>query len=448
MSTATAGSLASERLGRYALHRVVLTRPYYIGRTEVTQAEFQAVMGGVPVVDPACPDCPVANLTFWSMLAYLNARSESEGLPPCYAIPASCTGSAADGTLDCGPFTDAALAAGVRSPYACGGYRLPTEAEWERAHRAGTATLYICGDDPACLSGVARSGPGTTIGPVASLAPNAWGLYDTSGNVREAVWDAWEQLSSATAIDPVRGGVPDELRPGLRTVRGSGAGENLGAGNEWLTDRYYYRGWTDPSWSTPYPRVGLRVARTGALLLDEGACLDSCIRQFGAAAFSVLADVSFACEGCLRTGDDCAGAGTCCAGICSAANRRCMNECMGEGRCTRATAADCCSGICDSTLGMCVACVENGHDCESSAECCSGACHPATAAISRRCGPCFEGDAACEAGSECCSGRCTDGICEPPCVPRCEGVACGDDGCGGSCGSCTTGICTAGRCCA
>jgi formylglycine-generating enzyme required for sulfatase activity len=68
-----------------------------------------------------------------------------------------------------------------------GMYRLPSEAEWEYCCRAGTTTAYACGDSESCLDAMAwyNANSGKKTYPVGQKQPNAWGLYDMHGNVRE-----------------------------------------------------------------------------------------------------------------------------------------------------------------------------------------------------------------------------------------------------------------------
>ena len=111
-------------------HRVRITRPFYLGKYEVTQAEYEAMMGENPSNFKGNPKNPVENVSWLDAVRFCNQLSEREGLKPFYGISGET----------------------VQVPDWNGtGYRLPTEAEWEYACRAGTATRYSFGDDEASL---------------------------------------------------------------------------------------------------------------------------------------------------------------------------------------------------------------------------------------------------------------------------------------------------------
>jgi formylglycine-generating enzyme required for sulfatase activity len=201
------GSPTSEpcRNSNETLHKVTLTHGFEIKATEVTQGQFTALMGYNPSTFTSCGDhCPVESLTWYEAAAYCNQLSVSKSLPTCYA----CTGSAKQ--IVC----DEQTAYSGTLIYTCPGYRLPTEAEWEYAYRAGTTTAFYNGpitsstcsgyDPNADQIGWYDYNAGGQTHPGANKLPNAWGIYDMAGNVWEYTNDLWlDDLGASAVIDPI-----------------------------------------------------------------------------------------------------------------------------------------------------------------------------------------------------------------------------------------------------
>lgn len=178
----------------------VTVSDFYMSAYEVTQQEYASVMGENPS-NFSGDTLPVENISWLDAVAYCNARSEQEGLTPVYTI---------DGDS-------------VSWDRSANGYRLPTEAEWEYACRAGTITPFntetsisaeesnYWGDYPYMIEdnyfnqGNLETRPGvyrqTTV-EVSSFAPNAWGLYNMHGNVGEWVWDYYGAYTTEAQTDP------------------------------------------------------------------------------------------------------------------------------------------------------------------------------------------------------------------------------------------------------
>jgi formylglycine-generating enzyme required for sulfatase activity len=194
-------------------HRVTIAQSFAMGRTEVTQGQWKAVMGDNPSRFGSCgDDCPVEMVSWKDAQAFVLKLSDKTGKQ----------------------------------------YRLPSEAEWEYACRAGGAHLYCGGDDPDSVSwygGLARppGNSGKTTNPVATRQPNAFGLYDMSGNVWEWVEDGYHENYIGAPTD---GSV----------WQGDGALRVLRGGSWSYLQRAAKRGGSEASYR--FGTIGFRLART------------------------------------------------------------------------------------------------------------------------------------------------------------------------------------------
>jgi formylglycine-generating enzyme required for sulfatase activity len=193
------------RLSDETQHQVTLTG-FYMGKYPVTQAQYEAVMGNNPsyfttAVSPetSTANRPVEQVSWYDAIVFCNKLSMKEGLSPAYRINES-TNPDNWGTV---PTSYSAGWNAVEIVAGSKGYRLPTEAQWEYACRAGTTTACNTGDNittnQANYSGNIKWERTTEVG---KYAPNAWGLYDMHGNVWEWCWDWYGRYTSGAQTDP------------------------------------------------------------------------------------------------------------------------------------------------------------------------------------------------------------------------------------------------------
>jgi formylglycine-generating enzyme required for sulfatase activity len=170
-------------------HKVTLTEPFYMGKFEITQAQYQKVVGSNPSKTRG-DDLPVHGVSWQDAEDFCKALGKQSGRE----------------------------------------VQLPTEAQWEYACRAGTTTAYYNGDTIADLDKIAWHGGNSDgkIHPVGQKLPNAWGLYDMLGNAREFVLDLYNDAPQLDATDPTGPAAGDAknhvVRGGAYTARAATAG--------------------------------------------------------------------------------------------------------------------------------------------------------------------------------------------------------------------------------
>ena len=249
-----------ERWDDETQHTVTLTKGFFLGKHLVTQPQWIAMMGATEDKTTETlgkgDKYPVYNLNWYAAIVFCNKLSMTVGLTPAYSINGN-TNPDAWGSI---PTTKNTAWDAVQFVAGSTGYRLPTEAQWEYACRAGTTTPFSTGDnittDQANFDGKSPySGGydenGVYLGKtteVGSYDPNDWGLYDMHGNLWEWCWDwnEYEDYGSEAQTDP-EGIISEENR----ILRGGDYG--MGAENSRSARRYR---------SSPYSggdNVGLRV---------------------------------------------------------------------------------------------------------------------------------------------------------------------------------------------
>ncbi|HOX39522.1 MAG TPA: formylglycine-generating enzyme family protein [Candidatus Brocadiia bacterium] len=155
-------------------HRVRITKPFWMGVTEVTQAQYEAVMGKNPSSFKGA-DNPVENVNWDNAVEFCRRLTEKDA--------------------------NSGVGAGLKpAPI----FRLPTEAEWDYACRAGNPGEWCFGDNEAMLGSYAwcNANSGLATHPVGLKMPNAWGLYDMHGNVWEWCSDWFGDYPSGFVTDP------------------------------------------------------------------------------------------------------------------------------------------------------------------------------------------------------------------------------------------------------
>ncbi len=212
-------------------HRVRITRPFYLGKTEITRRQWVAVMPQRGASATDTDECPVTGIVWieaTNFAALLTARS-GDRLPPGMV------------------------------------FRLPTEAEWEYAARAGTTTPYCFGSDPALLGEYAWTRDNAKAPmPVGLKKPNAWGFHDMTGNVWEWCLDYFQPdhtTREAVTIDPV-----NVVSNYARVVRGGSYVHTDGPESIRISSQ-----WGNMYHGKRRPHVGMRLAAGYPLPSDAAA---------------------------------------------------------------------------------------------------------------------------------------------------------------------------------
>jgi formylglycine-generating enzyme required for sulfatase activity len=182
------------------VHEVTLTG-FQISATEITQGQYKAITGENPSTFTGDDNLPLTNVGASNALVFCNQLSEKAGFDPCYD-----------------PKTG-------KCDFSKNGFRLPTEAEWEYACRAGSSTHFNTGntEEDLDLAGWYIGNSGGKTHPVAQKAPNAWGLYDMHGNVFEFCYDGYDESLVESVYPPA--GVTNPMgydNFNMRIMRGGG----------------------------------------------------------------------------------------------------------------------------------------------------------------------------------------------------------------------------------
>ena len=166
----------------YPSHQVTISRPYHMMTHEVTQGEYQSIMGINPSYYQQCgSNCPVEQITWFEAAQFANALSQKMNLRQCYTITHEKV---------------------VWDNFSCTGWRLPTEAEWEYAARGNEQYIYAGSSQISQITSTGNRKNEYITQPVCTFQKNAFQLCDMSGNVFEWVWDTYTNYRSKDETDP------------------------------------------------------------------------------------------------------------------------------------------------------------------------------------------------------------------------------------------------------
>ncbi|MEZ6057048.1 MAG: SUMF1/EgtB/PvdO family nonheme iron enzyme [Planctomycetaceae bacterium] len=222
-------------------YNVTLKRKFHMAETEVTFKQWSQWPERPNIAEDFVgrEGRPIDYISFYDSINYCNWLSEQEGLPKCYSKD------------DAGDWT---------CNFDLNGYRLPTEAEWRYACRAGTTSRYCFGDDPDLTSAYAWTTANAhgQSHDVATRQPNAWGFFDMHGNVLEWCWDWYVPVPQAAENEQVPNDYAGPLEPDPAFRGRVVCGGNFNAGTaDAISDDRDLRPVKEKQ-----PYLGFRVART------------------------------------------------------------------------------------------------------------------------------------------------------------------------------------------
>ncbi|NLO11020.1 MAG: formylglycine-generating enzyme family protein [Candidatus Cloacimonetes bacterium] len=173
----------------------------YMGKYELTQAEYAAVMGTNPSFLAGNPNHPVEQVSWFNAIEYCNRRSIMESLTPCYSYD---TYDSNPDNWPSGWNSNDENHTNISCDWTANGYRLPTEMEWMFAAKGGNQSQGYTYSGSNNIGDVAwySNNSGSTTHAVGTKAPNELGIYDMTGNVWEWCWDIYDYYPGEDQTDP------------------------------------------------------------------------------------------------------------------------------------------------------------------------------------------------------------------------------------------------------